>query len=177
MNPLAPLCGFTSRTRQQGAALVVGMVLLLVLTLLAISGMNTATLELQMAGNAQYAQNAFQIAETGIERAMLSGNYNTGQDFLLDSSSGSVPDPDGDGGDGDGGDEGDAADTPIDSFQAVMRHNPDNGTSDIPDGGFSMGVGTGFRAYHFDVTSTGASARGARSTHVQSFYIKGQAGE
>jgi len=173
MNRPAPLRGFTAHVRQQGAALVVGMVLLLVLTLLAISGMNTATLELQMAGNAQYSQNAFQIAETGIERVMLAGNYNTAQDFVLDSSSGSDPDEDAD----DEGDEGDASDAPIDSFQAVMSHNQDNGTSDIPDGGFSMGVGTGFKAYHFDVTSTGASARGARSTHVQSFYIKGQAGE
>ena len=53
--------------RQRGAALVVGMILLMVLTLLAISGMNTATLELQMAGNAQYSENAFQASETGIE--------------------------------------------------------------------------------------------------------------
>jgi len=159
-------------SRQQGAALVVGMILLLVLTLLAISGMNTATLELQMAGNAQYGQNAFQIAETGIERIMLSGSYNTNGDFVLNSNPPSAPDPDG----GTGG-EGDTVDTSIDSFEAVMSHNQDNGTTDIPDGGFSMGVGTGFKAYHFDVTSTGASARGARSTHIQSFYIKGQAGE
>src|SRR5690606_2858774 len=37
--------------RQRGAALVVGLILLMVLTVLAISGMNTSTLELQMAGN------------------------------------------------------------------------------------------------------------------------------
>ena len=40
--------------RQDGAALVVGLILLLVLTLLAVSGMTTASLELQMAGNEQY---------------------------------------------------------------------------------------------------------------------------
>jgi hypothetical protein len=49
--------------RQNGAALVVGLLLLMVLTLLAISGMNTASLELVMAGNTQYQQNAFQAAE------------------------------------------------------------------------------------------------------------------
>ena len=41
--------------RQGGAALVVGLVLLMILTLLAISGMNTSTLELQMAGNFQFS--------------------------------------------------------------------------------------------------------------------------
>lgn len=139
------------RTRQRGAALVVGMILLLVLTLLAISGMNTATLELQMAGNAQSAQNAFQAAETGIERAMNAGDYDTNSDTPVDS--------------------------PDDHFETVTRYNKKNGVTDIPEGGYSMGVGTGFKAYHFEVTSTGTAARGATSTHVQSFYIKGQAGE
>src|SRR5262245_17897806 len=137
--------------RQRGAALVVGMILLLVLTVLAISGMNTATLELQMAGNAQYGQNAFQSAETGIERAMRVGNYTTNASTPLDS--------------------------PADNFVTVTRYNLQNGMTDVPEGGYSMGVGTGYKAYHFDVTSTGSGARGASSTHTQSFYIKGQASE
>lgn len=141
------------KTRQRGAALVVGLILLLVLTLLAISGMNTATLELQMAGNAQYGQNAFQAAETGIERTMYSGSYNA-------SPGSEIP-----------------VDAPTDHFKAVMRYNEKNGATDIPEGGYSMGVSTGFKAYHFEITSTGTSARGATATHVQSFYIKGQAGE
>jgi type IV pilus assembly protein PilX len=57
-----------AKLAQRGAALVVGLLLLLVLTLLAISGMNTSTLELVMAGNTQFYQNAFQASETGIER-------------------------------------------------------------------------------------------------------------
>ena len=52
--------------KQSGAALVIGLVLLLVLTLLAVSGMNTATLEVQMAGNSQFAENAFQAASAAI---------------------------------------------------------------------------------------------------------------
>jgi len=140
-----------SSPRQRGAALVVGMILLLVLTLLAISGMNTSTLELQMAGNAQSSQNAFQAAETGIERAMSSGDYDTNSETPVDSPEG--------------------------HFETVMRYNKKNGVTDIPEGGYSMGVGTGFKAYHFEITSTGTAERGATSTHVQSFYIKGQAGE
>lgn len=53
---------------QRGAALVVSMVLLMVLTLLAISTMSTASLEVTMAGNKQYSENAFQLAETGSQQ-------------------------------------------------------------------------------------------------------------
>lgn len=55
---------------QRGAALIVGLVLLMVLTLLAISAMRTATLDLTMAGNAQFRENAFQLAESGIQATM-----------------------------------------------------------------------------------------------------------
>src|SRR5687768_482561 len=65
-----------NRTAQRGAALVVGLLLLLVLTLLAISGVNTASMELTMAGNMQYQQNAFQAAETGISQALAVGAFN-----------------------------------------------------------------------------------------------------
>ena len=62
---------------EAGAALVVGLILLLVLTLLAISGMTTASLELLMAGNAQYQERSFQAADAGIEQALASGIYDT----------------------------------------------------------------------------------------------------
>ena len=55
---------------QQGAALVVGLILLVVITILAISGMNTATTELAMARNDQNYENAFQAAETGLEELL-----------------------------------------------------------------------------------------------------------
>jgi len=59
-----------SPRREKGAALIVGLVLLLVLTVLGVSGINMATLELQMTGNTQAAEFAFQAAETGIDRAL-----------------------------------------------------------------------------------------------------------
>jgi type II secretory pathway pseudopilin PulG len=65
-----------AKAPQQGAALVVGLLLLLVLTLLAVSGMNTASVELIMAGNTQYYQNAFQAAETAIEQGYVHGEFN-----------------------------------------------------------------------------------------------------
>ena len=55
------------RAGQSGAALIVGLVLLMVLTILAISSMRSASLELLMAGNTQLRANAFQLAESGIQ--------------------------------------------------------------------------------------------------------------
>lgn len=142
--------------RSGGAALVIGLLLLMVLTLLAISGMNTATLELQMAGNAQYSQNAFQAAETGIEQAILSGTYDTTATLTVPDTF--VPS------------------LTTDQFTTTTSFIPENGTTDVPEGGFSMGVGSGYSAYHFDITSTGTSSRNAVAVVTQSFYIVGPKG-
>ncbi len=144
--------------RQRGAALVVGLILLMVLTLLAISGMNTATLELQMAGNAQYSENAFQAAETGVEAALRTAQVNGTNTANVDPEVTAT-----------------VAGTTTDKYKILTRHNPDNGVTKVPAGGFSMGVGKGFSAYHFDVTSTGTSSRSATQTHVQGFYVVAQA--
>ena len=142
--------------RQKGAALVVGLMLLMVLTLFAISGMNTATMELQMAGNAQYSENAFQAAETGIDRrSRREGQRREHRERRPGKNRGrrghdrSVQDPD--------------------------ASHPENGVTKVPTGGFSMGVGKGFAPIYFDVTSTGTSSRSAVETHVQSFYVVAQA--
>ena len=65
------------RNRQTGATLIVGLILLLVLTVVGISGMNTATMEITMAGNAQFQQDAFQAAEDAIDLAVGTRGYNT----------------------------------------------------------------------------------------------------
>ncbi len=119
--------------------------------------MNTATLELQMAGNQQFSQNAFQAAETGLERALQfaqSGNFSTVTPTVTAATS--LPGS-------------------TDTFDSRIEFNGDNGITPVPAGGFSLGVSTGFQAYHFDITSTGTS-RGATSTHTQSFYIVGPGG-
>ena len=144
--------------RQRGAALVVGMMLLMVLTLLAISGMNTATMELQMAGNAQYSENAFQASETGLETALREAKVNGVNTMnLAPEKTLAMP-----------------AST-IDKYKILTRHTPENGVTKVPGGGYSMGVGKGFNAYHFDITSTGTSSRSATETHVQGFYVVAQA--
>ncbi|MGH8495817.1 MAG: PilX N-terminal domain-containing pilus assembly protein [Gammaproteobacteria bacterium] len=134
-------------SRQRGAALVVGLILLLVLTLLAVSGMSTATFELTMAGNTQYGENAFQNAETGIEVALERGGFTTlaSTQWPLACNAAVPPLPF-------------CTET---EFQA---------TTAPFDGAYSIGS---FSAYHFDIVSEGAAQRNAQSTHTQGFYVIG----
>ena len=60
----------THHKRQKGAALVVGLMLLVIVTVLAVSAVGTASTEMIMAGNEQYRERAFQAAEIGIENGI-----------------------------------------------------------------------------------------------------------
>lgn len=55
--------------RERGAALVVSLLLLLVMTILALSMSQTSRLQERMAGNSRDAKLAFQAAETGLRAA------------------------------------------------------------------------------------------------------------
>ena len=65
------------RGAQTGATLIVGLVLLLVLTVVGVSSMNTATMEITMAANTQFQQDAFQAAEDAIDIAIGTRAYST----------------------------------------------------------------------------------------------------
>lgn len=136
------------RLRQRGAALVVGLILLMILTLLAISGMNTASTELVMAGNAQFQARAFQAAETGIERVIATGAFNP---TLPQVDSNATLD------DGD-------PNTADDSYSA--RTLPRGNT--LPPPGYSFGT---FSSEHFEIRSTGESLRNASATHTQGVFL------
>jgi type IV pilus assembly protein PilX len=73
-----------SRATQTGATLVVGLVLLLVLTVVGVAGMNTATMEIAMAANTQFQQDAFQSAEDGIDIAIGTRAYSTDAPRTID---------------------------------------------------------------------------------------------
>jgi type IV pilus assembly protein PilX len=140
---------------QQGAALIVGLILLVVITVLAISGMNTATTELAMARNDQNYENAFQAAESGLENALAQGQFNPIAATNLPQI---VV----------GNEEIDVLITYEDSTL-------------VPDKAFSLGVGTGIAAYHFNATADAVSLRVSGSTtdrdasalHSQAFYVVG----
>lgn len=141
--------------KQQGAALVVGLILLVVITVLAISGMNTATTELAMARNDQNYENAFQGAETGLEAILALS--------VFDPAAGAT------------------VTTVINTHDEVTATLLYEDWSIVPDKAFSLGSGSNVAAHHFIATSNAESRRAPGSTtdrdstaeHSQAFYIVG----
>lgn len=142
---------------QRGAALVVGLILLVVITVLAISGMNTATTEIAMARNDQNYENAFQAAETGIETALAQGSWDT----LAVATLPQYISPTG--------------------HEFVEARVEFEDSTLVPDRAFSLGVGSGIAAYHFIATAQaesrrdpgGDTDRDASAVHTQAFYVVG----
>ena len=148
-NHIAPRHG------QQGAALVVGLMLLVVITVLAISGMNTATTELALARNDQAYEDAFQAAETGLANALEQGLFATAGTTAMTH-------------------------TPS-SYQSISTTIEYEDSTMVPDKAYSLGVGSGISAYHFLATSQAelnrdpgnTTDRDASATHTQAFYVVG----
>ena len=133
--------------RQQGAALVVSLILLMMLTLLAVSTMRTASLEVAMAGNDQFGENAFQLAETANEQYMRTVETNSAcvdeqNDGICDIGLTAVAQMGG-------------------SFQAVNNNIPNE---DPPCALSSIDEGIRF---DFEVQLTGNASDNAVSTHTQ----------
>ena len=145
----------TSRNKQQGAALVVGLMLLVVITVLAISGMNTATTELALVRNVQAYEDAFQAAETGLATALSQGQFATAGATSMTQ-------------------------TPSSNQNIATTIRFEDSTM-VPDKAFSLGVGSGIAAYHFLATSQAeflrdpgnTTDRDSSATHTQAFYIVG----
>ena len=72
--------------RQQGAVLVMALVMLTVLTLIGVSSMSSSTLELKVAGNTQQHDIAFQAAQSVIDITASEDPLNTNnyQVFKID---------------------------------------------------------------------------------------------
>lgn len=146
-----------NRNKQNGAALIVGLLLLVVITVLAVSGMNSATTELAMARNDQYYENAFQAAETGLELALSVNSFNTLG-------------------------VGDPIVHKISDNESVTATITFEDATLVPDKAFSLGVGSRISAYHFLATSVAKSVRApdgdatdrdASAIHTQAFYVVG----
>ncbi|MBM4195899.1 MAG: hypothetical protein FJ197_02190 [Gammaproteobacteria bacterium] len=139
--------------RQRGATLIIALVLLLVITVLGISTMGSATLGLGMAGNLQYAETAFQMAETGIEVAINSGPFNDMEPTIIPETI--VATTDG---------------VEVGVFNSETAYQLCGGLA----AGASLGIGEEtYSSYHFQITSTGVSERGAQSVHTQDFSLMG----
>lgn len=135
--------------RQQGAVLVAGLVLMLVLTVIGVSGMNMATMEIAMAGSAQVQQDAFQLAENAIDIALATENYTTAGPRTVALLG--VPDFD---------------------RQAVTTYTDIN--TPIPGEANSQGVAGAMVAWHFEIVAQGQGPRNAAASHTQGFYVRGR---
>lgn len=176
MNPLATKrlarCRSQSR-RPAGAALVIGLLLLTVITVLATSVIAIASLELQMTGNEQYQEQAFRAAEAGIEQAIAAGAFTTDLAAIMAkyaAPTSTEPTPLRGTGTPIAGcpDPQDAVSGPCEYF---LRFDHATGPTAIP--GAESNPGTDLRAYHFVIDSFGVAARGAFSHQIQGLYIVG----
>ena len=74
-------------TSQSGAVLFTALVLMVLMTLLAVTMMGNTAMDEKMAQNSQDKNRAFQAAETGIEMAIAnSGTMNTSNQILADGT-------------------------------------------------------------------------------------------
>lgn len=136
------------KQQQGGAALVVGLILLVALTLMALSSMNTASLDLVMVRNSQYQSRAFIAAESGIEDALkLDNATGYGPDGYPTTSAVSA---------------GTGSDTY--SYEITLPYGKQP-TPQVDD------TGVGYGAMYYRITSTGTSAANATAVHVQDLYI------
>jgi type IV pilus assembly protein PilX len=140
----------------RGAALAVGLILLLALTLLAIAGLRSARLDPRRSAGALDTSNAFEAAERGLAVALLNAASGSAAPagvgpVLLPGSNGA-------------------------SYRYRVEYDAANGVTEVPGGGFSVGAGVGFSAVHFAVTATGAAAGGASATATQGYYLVGPPG-
>jgi type IV pilus assembly protein PilX len=142
---------------QRGAALVIGLILLLILTILAVSGMGTTATELFMAGNEQSRKNAAHAAATGIEEAIGAlGAVGTTNGAVAKVGLTPVP-------------GADPSATWVDKYQTTTRYV---GTEwGLPQSSVNKFVGI-----HYTIQSTGTSTRNASDLQTQGVLVVAPAG-
>jgi hypothetical protein len=139
--------------------LYVCLLLLLLVTVLAVGGAATASLELQIAGNAEHRDRALAAADYALGQALASGAIGTGATLQAPAQPACAEDCRTPGTD--------------DPWRYAAYHDSSAGGTPVPGGGHSLG--SGLEAQHFVVEAAGRSSRGARAEVTQSFYLVGPA--
>lgn len=163
------------RGAQSGVALAVSLLLLLVLTVTAVSGVTAALLEQRMAGNELYQSRAFEAAEAGIVQAMAGGTFTANpaaSSTQFDGTAWPEPLPRRGGGTAIAGCPDQSAD-PEGQCEYFLRFDAATGITPVPGGGARDDPAR--RACHFVVESFGVAARGASVALTGSFYVVGPA--
>jgi type IV pilus assembly protein PilX len=138
-----------ARSRCGGAALVVGLVFLLVLTVIGISGMNTATMQIAQASSTQLQHDVFGLAESAIDIALATESYSTASPRRVELLG-----------------------TPDRDRTALTTYT--NVNTGVPGEANSEGVTGAMVAWHFEIEAQGLGPRGAVAAHAQGFYIRGR---
>ena len=149
----------TTRTLQSGAALMIGLIMLVVIAILATSSTQTAVSELVMARNHQTHELAFQAAETGLEHILAATSFDTGRSVLSTRL--------------------------LDARTSVHMLVEFVGQTGVPDAELIIDTEDGLAAYHFVGTATATvqrdpgagSLHDVRTVHTQSFYVVGTGAE
>jgi len=146
---------------QRGAALVIGLILLTVITLLAVVGMNIANTELASATSEQLRLRAFNAAETGIEARV--------QTLRTDATTSSTPDTK---------PAVDVENSPKNSSTTLATDTYATTTQYRGEGmvlsRYTIGTFVGF---NYSIQSTGTSARNAVAVHTIGAYIVNGVGD
>ena len=132
-----------SGSSQRGAVLVITLLLLVILTLLAVTGMRTSIAELWMAGNEQFHRKAVEAASAGVEVA-IARLHVTGSIANI----GPVT----------------VGDSPSDSYAVTVRRTGQEAS--LPGSSAEKLVGE-----HFEIESTGSASRGAREVQIQGVMV------
>jgi type IV pilus assembly protein PilX len=155
---------FSASSSQNGAALITALIMLVILTLLGLSSISTATMEERMAANAQEINRAFQAASTGLEIVF---SDETAFDTSLTIAS-----------DGTANDKYIKSDTTIGgtgtyAYNANASYNSVFRQMTVPPRGSGWDSSYGY--YHFQLSSTGSTDSGASSTVNAGAYQIGKA--
>ena len=150
-----------SKHKQRGAALFTALILLVLLTMLGLSTMFTATLEERMAAASQELNRAFQTASTGLMRAFNDeAAFDTG---LTKENDGSATDKY----------VNDNIDIGSTFYKATTDYNSLFRGSSAPPRG--SGWDSTYAYYHFDLSASGYTTSGAASALHSGAYQVGRA--
>ena len=143
------MINMNTNTRQNGAALITALVMLVILTMLGLSSMSTNTMEERMAANSQEVNRAFQAAESGLDQAYADVNS-----FNLNNT---VDNPN-------------SYTINIGSYDAQLTYKIGFRQQTAPKRG--SGWDSNYSFYHFDIDSTAITASGAStSIHAGSYQV------
>ncbi len=149
--------------RQRGAALVIGLILLAIITLLAVVGMNISNSELASATSEQLRLRAFHAAEIGIERGVEEVDKTVGTPEPTSAAATVTQAP------------RDVFNSPVNPSTGAAQDRYQNTLQYRGWSTFTPGNSRNFYAYHFTVTSVGMSARNTVATDVAGVFVTNNA--